>query len=203
MSKKSGVSLHPCLLSQLRPDDVVFDVGAYRGNSTLELAGCAAQVYAFEPAPIAYAVLQEKVEDLENVRTYPFGLGDQNVSLPLGAAHRDGGSFLSTEEPTVTAQMVDIIDFCRDEDISDIALLCVNIEGGEFSLLSHMIAAGLITMVRSLMVYWHYVVKDAGIKHHVIEQALAETHVKARCAVHKAQDIYVRKDQLGEGIESE
>lgn len=199
MSKKRRVDVHPCPLSLLCPGDVVFDVGAYRGNSTAELADLPVQVHAFEPAPEACAVLQKRFEDRENVYVHAFGLGDKSVSIPFGDALRDGGSFLSELQPVIVAPMMDIVEFCRDNSIEDIACMCINIEGGEFQLLPHIISSGLITAVQSLTIYWHYVISDAGCKHQVIERDLSQTHRKVRCSVHTARDIYIRKDQSMEG----
>lgn len=187
---------YPCLYSQLKPGDIVFDIGAYRGRNTMELAAYPAEIYAFEPAPKAFEVLQTEVADRPNVHIYPFGLGDRSALSLLGDAHRDGGSFLSSLTPVVPAKIVDIVDFCSDEHITDIVLMCVNIEGWEFRLLPHMIKTGLITAIQSMTVYWHYLVKNAGDKHQAIERDLSKTHFKTRCPIHYAMDVYVRRDQL-------
>lgn len=195
---------YPCLYSQLKPGDIAFDIGAYRGCNTIELAATLAEIHAFEPAPKAFRILQTEVADLPNVHTYPFGLGDGNSILLLGDAHRDGGSFLSTHELIVKAKMIDIADFCHDEHITDIALMCINIEGWEFRLLPYLISTGLISTVRSMMIYWHYLVENADDKHQSIERDLAKTYFRTHCSVHRAMNIYIRKDQLSrKDLESE
>lgn len=193
---RNTVVEYPCLYSQLRPGDIAFDIGAYRGRNTIELAAYSAEIYAFEPAPKAFKVLQTETKGLSNVHTYPFGLGDKNAVLLLGDALRDGSSFLSTREPIVTTKMIDIVDFCNDEHITDIALMCINIEGWEFRLVPHIIKTGLIMAVQSMTIYWHYLIEDSGARHQAIERGLSKTHFKTRCPIHYAMDVYVRRDQL-------
>ena len=55
-------------------DGIVYDVGANTGDSTLWLADRCKFVYAFEPSPLPFAVLQKRIEGLQNVQAYPTGL---------------------------------------------------------------------------------------------------------------------------------
>ena len=49
------------LVARMRPDDVVFDIGAYHGVWAVLLARHAREVVAFEPNPGTFAVLQETI----------------------------------------------------------------------------------------------------------------------------------------------
>src|SRR4029453_3943998 len=49
------------LAARMRPEDVVFDVGAYHGVWAMLLARHAREVVAFEPNPGTFAVLQETI----------------------------------------------------------------------------------------------------------------------------------------------
>jgi len=84
------------LLSQIRRGDILWDVGANVGLITL--VGAAAlrprngQVIAFEPHPDLYDQLVENVElnELSNVRTHRFALGDQSTTDYLHAERSPG-----------------------------------------------------------------------------------------------------------------
>ena len=55
------------LLNILNKDSVVYDVGANIGYHTTAFASVAKKVYAFEPHPKNYAMLEKNTEDLDNV----------------------------------------------------------------------------------------------------------------------------------------
>jgi FkbM family methyltransferase len=57
--------------------DVVIEVGAYHGGSTLELSKLAKYVYSFEPSPVNFKVLRHVTKGLANVSIYPLALGRQ------------------------------------------------------------------------------------------------------------------------------
>ena len=65
------------ILSLVKPDDVVIDVGANIGLITVPLAQKVSYVHAFEPQPRMYELLRENIEqnDLRNVSAHQLGLG--------------------------------------------------------------------------------------------------------------------------------
>jgi hypothetical protein len=65
-----------------------------------------------------------------------------------------------------------------EHGIERIDLLKVNIEGGEYELLEHLIATGDIRKVRKLQVQFHDFVPDAIPRRARILQGLAQTHAQ-------------------------
>jgi FkbM family methyltransferase len=92
----------PRIAALIKPDDVIYDVGAYIGDHTAYYASCvpfgAGQVFAFEPQPDAFVCLEHNTRVYSNVRCYNVALGDggcarvsQETVGNLGArALRDG-----------------------------------------------------------------------------------------------------------------
>jgi FkbM family methyltransferase len=59
------------------------DVGAYRGMWSMFVARSGVEVHAFEPSPIPYAVLAEKVKKYPNLHTYQCALGGKDSIVKL------------------------------------------------------------------------------------------------------------------------
>jgi len=122
---------------RLRPDDLVFDVGAHIGTHSVYLAAlCACRVIAFEPHPEAFAVL------CENVRRNGVSARVEARRCAVGAS--DG--FAMLEEATDLGQTRAIASQAASEvpltrldsllSLGHIAALKIDIEGGELIALS-------------------------------------------------------------------
>jgi FkbM family methyltransferase len=123
--------------TRLRPDDLVFDVGAHIGTHSVYLAAlCACRVIAFEPHPKAFAAL------CENVRRNGVSARVEARRCAVGAS--DG--FAMLEEATDLGQTRAIASQAASEvpltrldsllSLGHIAALKIDIEGGEIIALS-------------------------------------------------------------------
>jgi hypothetical protein len=63
-----------------------------------------------------------------------------------------------------------------DENIAEVALMKLNIEGAEYDLLEHMIANGTISQVRAIQVQFHLAVPNAERRMEAIQSRLERTH---------------------------
>jgi FkbM family methyltransferase len=92
------------MFDALRPGDCVWDVGANVGHYSTRFADCvgpSGHVLSFEPSPLNFVALRQRVGSLSNVTTLPLALGERTGSAtfqqgadPLGATSRitQGGS---------------------------------------------------------------------------------------------------------------
>lgn len=85
------------LATRIRPEDVVFDIGAYHGVWAMLLARNAREVVAFEPNPGSFGVLKEMiaVNRARNVFACPIAIGGESSTADLwgtgsGASLRQG-----------------------------------------------------------------------------------------------------------------
>src|SRR5262249_51252950 len=62
------------------------------------------------------------------------------------------------------------------ENIGEVSLMKINIEGGEYDLLENLIATGLISRIRDIQVQFHMDIPDAERRMHAIQSRLAGTH---------------------------
>jgi FkbM family methyltransferase len=138
------------LLDRLvRPGDVVIDVGAHRGVYTDRLArlvGPLGHVYAFEPNPDSWRVLQAVKGAASNVTIQPIGISDHAGSATLYRPRRrglrvDAMSTLSAQRDRsevsfdpVSVQL-DRLDVVLEAERRRIALIKIDVEGHELAVL--------------------------------------------------------------------
>lgn len=54
------------------------DIGAYAGEYSVKMAFKAKNVYAFEPHPMMYNVLKERIKAVTNVKCFPYAIGGED-----------------------------------------------------------------------------------------------------------------------------
>lgn len=135
----------------LKRDDLVFDIGSYRGEFADEikrLFGC-------------------RVECFEALDNRAAGIEDGTIKM--------GGAFYYTSTYSDTLHTyyscVDIAKYLNEE----VALVKMNIEGYEYTLLPYMIAQGLMKWVKNLQVQFHEVEGSEKTYEHIREE-LSKTH---------------------------
>ncbi len=132
--------------------DRVLIAGAHQGFFACycsNLVGPSGEVFAFEPEPNNYNLLSEAVKNLDNVRTFPFAIGDRNIT---GAkfyvnSDNDGGHALwdislnpnnhKTQEnkQIISTEVKTIDDLFENEDLNCLKLIMLDAEGSEHSIL--------------------------------------------------------------------
>jgi hypothetical protein len=60
--------------------------------------------------------------------------------------------------------------------VEKIDLIKINIEGGEYELLSRLIETGLIDKINNIQVQFHEVTSTSLSEMHIIQQSLSKTH---------------------------
>jgi FkbM family methyltransferase len=127
----------------LKPGDLVFDLGAYAGASTYFLAqavGADGLVAAFEPDEINFSCLQRNVarHGLSNVKTFPMGIWSETTTLAFEAEGNMGSAPSEVLGRASNTKMVSVVS------LEDAAALCgskrvaaikMDIEGAELPVL--------------------------------------------------------------------
>ena len=123
-------------------DSAVLDIGANIGNHTVFFSKMFQKVYAFEPNPVTYEVLQINsnfVSEAKNIQTFNFGLSDVDGSLPFLINRSNiGGSAIA--ECDDTSQNIINVRVKRLDDLTavneaKIALIKIDVEGHELQVL--------------------------------------------------------------------
>ena len=167
---------------ELTNDSIVFDLGGYLGDFTaaiIERYNCKA--YIFEPHPEYFTKCIERFSSYENVMVLNYGLAEGKFLL---SNQSDGSSFINpnhTQKDGINCIMRDFSSVLKELDVKNIDLMKINIEGGEFPLMEHIISSGDQAIVRQYQIQFHNFVENAVDRRIQISSALSETRERTWC----------------------
>lgn len=163
----------------LGPNSVVYDLGGYLGDFAADVHNrFGAEVHLFEPSLTFHAACETRFRNNPKVHPHPFGLGADDRELIL-TDDADASSVVEEKSGASGGEKVQIMRFSDAfEDLggTHIDLLKINIEGGEFEVLPHLIETGLIDRIGDLQIQFHDFVADAPARRDAIRSALSRTH---------------------------
>jgi hypothetical protein len=147
---------------ELSSDSIVIDLGGYKGQWTSDIfAKYLCKLYTFEPHPVFYNNILQRFKHNKNVKVYNFGLSSAETKVQFST------------EADATSQF---IKGGQSEGIKEVDLMKINIEGGEYDLLEHLISTGWIKNIKQLQIQFHHFIPDAEKRMKSIQDALGSTH---------------------------
>ena len=161
----------------LRPDSLVFDMGGYEGQWAHDIHsryGC--RVFIFEPVKAYADAIAARFVGNDAIKVYPCGLAGATREETIGLCS-DGSSVFRQSDKTEPIQLIDVAQWFADHQVSDAALMKINIEGGEYELLEQMIKTGLAPRIRNFQVQFHDLAPDSEARMQAIQHGLQATHV--------------------------
>ncbi len=168
----------------LDQQSVVVDVGGYVGIWSEEIVKrYDPRVIIFEPLPRFVHVLREKFSSHPKVTVVPFGLSKQDQAVNFGIREQSSGSGAKggeTEVVQLRKASSALSELCLDR----IDLISMNIEGGEYDVLSELIDSGAIRKCKHVQVQfheWHPDFKQSHLLRQQLTRALAQTHRLMYC----------------------
>jgi FkbM family methyltransferase len=160
----------------LGPESVVFDIGGYEGQWSSDIFGrYCCFVHVFEPVETFAAAIEQRFAKNDMVVVHRFGLAGATKSIPIGM-DRDASSMYKATSGSDRVRLVRACDFLEESRIRVIDLMKINIEGGEYELLEHLIESGWITRIRDIQVQFHDFVPDAEGRMAALQLRLEATH---------------------------
>ena len=154
---------------------VVIDAGGYKGEWAAAIAakyGCT--VHVFEPVEEFAAQARRALARYPAAHVHDFGLAGHTREEPFLIA-ADGSSALrgdGNRRVTLCAAA----DVLRELGVPRIDLIKINIEGGEYELLDHLLDRGLVTLFENFQIQFHDFVPDAAARMDSILDRLSATH---------------------------
>lgn len=162
----------------LNEQSIVIDVGTYKGEFTEKLLkkhDCF--IHALEPVEEYYEFLINKFEKNKKIKIHNFGLLDKTFETKISKL--EAGSSIFTRSEGVAEQKIFIkaaTEFIKEEKLTEIDLLYMNIEGSEYQLLANLIESNEIMKIKHLQVQFHNYVDNSKIKRKEIRKQLNKTH---------------------------
>lgn len=146
----------------------IIDVGAYDGSYDLYLSRTykQAKVFAIEPCGQSFKLLKKNTSRFPNILRHRLLISDSNGKESLFVETRNelpsqGNSVFAdfmarkqnvTEE---TVKSITLWDFCEENGISEIDLMVINCEGGEYKIFDHILSNIIFGGVRVLSLALH------------------------------------------------
>ena len=159
------------VISVLRSDDVCIDCGANVGTISEIFAKSGAQVHSFEPDPVAFKELENRLGNVKNVTLHNAGVGAKDGEMSLFRVDTFGdnpvrktvSSTLVTTagdsyvDAGITVKVKNIVSIIEGllKKHDKIAVLKMDIEGFEVEVLNAMIDANLMENIQNTLVETH------------------------------------------------
>ena len=154
------------IIFNLKSEDICIDVGANVGLVSEIFLSRGAEVYAFEPHPVAFAKLEEVKEKYKNFTPFnsAAGVSDGKVNLYLHTSHHSNpvmfstGSSLMESKPNVGSELIvsEVINFAEFlSRFPRISILKIDIEGYEVELIPHLINLKAFNNVEHIFIETH------------------------------------------------
>lgn len=173
--KENGDKTHR-LKYNLDQNSVVFDLGGYEGEWAAQiLCMYGSKLFVFEPYEVYFNNIANKFLKNMNVHVFQFGLAsaDQNTKLYLA---ENGSSVFLESKKTADIKLRCAHRFFAEQNIEKVDLMKINIEGGEYDLLEHLIETNDIKKVANIQVQFHDFIPSAEERMKAIQKKLELTH---------------------------
>lgn len=160
----------------LDASSLVFDLGGYEGQWASDIySRYCCTVHIFEPVEAYGENIQKRFDRNGQIHVHSFGLGSTNTEIHIGMGN-DGSSAFKQAVQTTLGKLVQAKEFFDLNGISEVHLMKINIEGGEYELLEHLLDTGLTTKIQNIQVQFHDFVPNAGARMKSIQNRLSMTH---------------------------
>lgn len=160
----------------LGPDSLVFDVGGYRGDWARSIAsryGC--RIHIFEPLEQYCEEIKRHLGGHRNIVINRIGLSHR-TEKHLISVDEAGSSVIKLAGNVEEIQLVDVYQYVTDNSIEKIDLIKINIEGGEYDLLTRMHEKDLLRQCTDIQIQFHDFVPNAQERRRALRKLLAQTH---------------------------
>ena len=156
------------IFNQLAPGEIAIDCGANVGKITARLAKPGVTVYAFEPDPNAWRVLQSNFKDNPSIVLINKAVSDHKGRARIYFSKRHGedptkystGTTLLADKPNIDTknfaevEVIDLAEFIAGLD-KPIGIMKMDIEGEEVVVLNKLIDRKLTDRIRHILVETH------------------------------------------------
>jgi FkbM family methyltransferase len=162
---------------------IVYDLGGFKGDFAADVhKQYQSTIHLFEPVPDFHAHCIERFKGIPNIHSHCFGLSSQAGSFELSMA-QDGSTISAAKASSknIKVAVQSVTEFIRQARHERIALMKINIEGGEYDLLQAIIDSGMIDRIENIQVQFHDFIEGAHAKRDRLREQLRSTHDETWC----------------------
>lgn len=161
---------------ELGVNSLVFDLGGYEGQWASDIySKYRCRIFVFEPYQVYADNIKKRFSKNSNIRLFEIGLSAKSEERDLIISD-DASSMYKAEGSKVRIKMQKTSEFFAAHQIDLIDLMKINIEGGEYDLLDHLISSNLVSRIKNIQVQFHDFIPDANSRMKNIQNELAKTH---------------------------
>ncbi|MDP1766802.1 MAG: FkbM family methyltransferase [Methylotenera sp.] len=168
---------------ELDKSSIVFDVGGYEGSWASEVyQKFKSNIFIFEPVPEFAEDIKRKFIGNNKIQVLAYGLSDKNDKLSISLGGDNSSFYINSKNSTISAEIREFsYELLTLLGVETIDLMKINIEGGEYDLLEHMIDNGTIKLIKNLQIQFHNFVPNATARRSKIRQKLNLSHQETWC----------------------
>jgi len=160
----------------LDENSVVFDLGGYEGQWASDIySKYCCRIFIFEPVPEFAKNIEQRFLKNPKISVQRFGLSGETCKENLNVS-ADGSSVFKQSSNSVEITLLKATNFFKENNIHHIDLMKINIEGGEYSLLEHLIETCFVNQIDNIQVQFHDFVPNAEKRMMEIQHKIATTH---------------------------
>lgn len=169
---------------QLNENSVVFDLGGYLGDFAYQINkkyGCT--VYIFEPHPEFSKKCVQRFSENPKVKTLCYGISEKDGFFDL-VDEKNSSSFHKSSgghKAPIRCQVKEFRSVVSELGITNIDLMKINIEGGEYPLMQHIIDFGIVDLVDEYQIQFHNFIGNSRLKRNKIIEGLQHSHRQTWC----------------------
>ena len=161
---------------ELESESLVFDLGGYEGQWSSDIFskyGCC--IHIFEPVEAYAKKIKQRFVRNNKIIVHEFGLSNATKESEI-FIDNDSSSILKAAAVTETINLVKSKDFIRFNNITNIDLMKINIEGAEYDLLDHLMESGIVNIIDNIQIQFHDMAPNAVDRMARIQNDLSKTH---------------------------
>ena len=161
----------------LSDSSIVFDLGGYEGQWTSDIySRYNCKIFIFEPVQKFADGIQRRFEKNPNILIYRLGLAEQTTESAISVCQDGSSIFLNSDVTKEKILLKNASDFFSENSISHIDLMKINIKGGEYGLLEHLIETEYIQIIDNIQIQFHDNIPNAITRMGKIQKDLSKTH---------------------------
>lgn len=162
----------------LNEKDLVVDLGGFEGQWASDIySRYACMVHVVEPVKVYAQQIERRFARNGRIRVHQCALGAGYGTIELSVSG-DASSQFKSGGNSDTAQIIPFDVWMKENDVGHVSLLKINIEGGEYDLLEHLLNTGCIEAIDNIQVQFHDFVDNSDERMKAIQARLERTHTR-------------------------